>query len=125
MKATSPTLVSFAVTRECNLKCKHCYSESVDSPHPRELDTAEAKRLISQIAECGAHLVILDGGEPLMRPDIFDLVNHSRSVGLTTVMGTNGTLITIKTPVLTRRRMLDALAETGISVDVAERETER
>ena len=86
MKATAPTLVSFAVTRECNLKCKHCYSQSIDSPHPRELDTAEARRLIGQIAETGARLIILDGGEPLMRSDIFELVRHARSVGLTPVM---------------------------------------
>src|SRR4030066_1628423 len=76
MKTTAPTLVSFAVTRECNLKCKHCYSQSIDSPHPRELDTAEAKRLIDQIAETGARLIILDGGEPLMRSDILTLVRQ-------------------------------------------------
>jgi radical SAM protein with 4Fe4S-binding SPASM domain len=120
MKAAAPTLVSFAVTRECNLKCRHCYSESVDSPHPRELSTDEAKRLIDQIAETGAHLLILDGGEPLMRPDVFDLVRQSRKAGLTTVMGTNGTLIT--------GEVADKLADAGIqglaiSLDGADAET--
>jgi radical SAM protein with 4Fe4S-binding SPASM domain len=119
MKAAAPTLVSFAVTRECNLKCKHCYSQSVDSPHPRELNTDEAKQLISQIAETGAHLLIMDGGEPLMRPDIFDLVRQSRREGLTTVMGTNGTLITAG--------VADKLVDAGIqglaiSLDGAEAE---
>ena len=152
MKAAAPTLVSFAVTRECNLKCKHCYSQSVDSPHPRELNTAEAKRLISQIAESGAHLIILDGGEPLMRPDVFDLVSHSRSVGLTTVMGTNGTLITTEVAAKLVEAGIQALesgsrgrpgqssankdacshpsadarrAEMGIRVDLVEKETEQ
>jgi radical SAM protein with 4Fe4S-binding SPASM domain len=106
MKFPTPTLVSFAVTRECNLTCKHCYSQSVDSPHPRELNTTEAMRLINQIADAGAHLLILDGGEPLMRPDIFELVRHSRNVGLTTVMGSNGTLITAE--------VADKLAEAGL-----------
>ena len=120
MKAAAPTLVSFAVTRECNLKCKHCYSQSIDSPHPQELNTAEAKRLISQIAEAGAHLLILDGGEPLMRPDVFDLVRHSRSVGLTTVMGTNGTLITTEVAAKLVEAGIQALA---ISLDGADKET--
>jgi radical SAM protein with 4Fe4S-binding SPASM domain len=119
MKAAAPTLVSFAVTRECNLKCKHCYSQSVDSPHPRELNTAEAKQLISQVVEAGARLIILDGGEPLMRPDIFDLVRHSRSAGLTTVMGTNGTLITTEVAAKLVEAGIQALA---ISLDGADAE---
>ncbi len=120
MKATAPTLVSFAVTRECNLKCKHCYSQSIDSPHPREFNTAEAKRLISQIAEAGAHLIILDGGEPLMRSDIFELVRHARSVGLTSVMGSNGTLITPEVAVKLADAGLEGIA---ISLDGADAET--
>jgi radical SAM protein with 4Fe4S-binding SPASM domain len=120
MDTAAPTLVSFAVTRECNLKCKHCYSQSVDSPHPRELNTAEAKQLISQIAEAGARLIILDGGEPLMRSDIFDLVRHSQSVGLTTVMGTNGTLITSEAAARLVEAGIQALA---ISLDGADKET--
>jgi radical SAM protein with 4Fe4S-binding SPASM domain len=120
MKATTPTLVSFAVTRECNLKCKHCYSQSIDSPHPREFNTAEAKRLISQIAEAGAHLIIFDGGEPLMRSDVFGLVSHARSVGLTAVMGSNGTLITPEVAVKLADAGLEAIA---ISLDGADAET--
>lgn len=120
MKAAAPTLVSFAVTRECNLKCKHCYSQSVDSPHPTELSTAEAKRLISEIAEAGAHLLIMDGGEPLMRPDIYDLVRHARTAGLTTVMGTNGTLITAEVA----DKLVDAgIQALAISLDGADAET--
>lgn len=120
MKAAAPTLVSFAVTRECNLKCKHCYSQSVDSPHPRELNTTEAKRVISQIAEAGARLIILDGGEPLMRSDIFELVRHARSVGLTPVMGSNGTLITHEVAMKLADAGLEAIA---ISLDGATAET--
>jgi radical SAM protein with 4Fe4S-binding SPASM domain len=120
MKTAAPTLVSFAVTRECNLACKHCYSESVDSPHPRELNTAEAKRLISQIAEAGTRILILDGGEPLMRPDIFELVQHARSSSLTTVMGTNATLISPEVAVKLVEADIQGLA---ISLDGADAET--
>jgi len=120
MKTAAPTLVSFAVTRECNLKCKHCYSQSVDSPHPNELNTAEAKRLISEIAEAGARILILDGGEPLMRPDIFELVHHSRSTGLTTVMGTNATLITAEVAAKLVEADIQGLA---ISLDGTDAET--
>jgi radical SAM protein with 4Fe4S-binding SPASM domain len=119
MKAGAPTIVNFAVTRECNLKCKHCYSQSIDSPHPNELSTAEAKRLIGQIAEAGARLLVFDGGEPLMRPDIFELVRYARVVGLTPVMGSNGTLITSEVAMKLADAGLEAIA---ISLDGADAE---
>lgn len=86
-------MVSFAVTRECNLRCKHCYSEATDSPHPDELTTDEAKRVITEIAGAGARLLIFDGGEPLMRDDIYQLIAHAQSVGLQPTLGTNATLL--------------------------------
>jgi len=92
-KILPPLMVSFAVTRECNLRCKHCYSEATDSPHPDELTTDEAKRVIAEIAEAGARLFIFDGGEPLMRDDIYQLIAHAQSVGLQPMLGTNATLL--------------------------------
>lgn len=65
-----PHLVSYAVTRECNLKCKHCYSDAVDRPAPDELSTLEAKMLLDSLADWGIHLLIFDGGEPLCRDDL-------------------------------------------------------
>jgi radical SAM protein with 4Fe4S-binding SPASM domain len=94
MKIVPPVMVSFSVTQECNLKCIHCYSWSVETPHPDELNTAEAKRVIGEIADAGARLIIFDGGEPLMRKDIYELVACAREVGLRPLMGTNATLIT-------------------------------
>ncbi|MGQ9706305.1 MAG: radical SAM protein [bacterium] len=88
-----PVLVSFAITRRCNLKCIHCYSESVDKPHPNELTTDEAKTLIDQIARSGARLLIFDGGEPLMRDDVYELIRYASTVGLRPLLGTNATLI--------------------------------
>ena len=106
MKTQPPVMVSFSVTRECNLRCKHCYSQSVDSPHPNELSTEEAKRVIGEIVDAGARLIVFDGGEPLMRSDIFDLIAHARKVGLRPLLGTNATLIT---PEVAHR-----LAEAGV-----------
>lgn len=60
-----PLLVSYAITRKCNLHCKHCYSDALDTRAPDELTTEEAKRLLSDLAEWGIGFLILDGGEPI------------------------------------------------------------
>lgn len=115
-----PFLVSFSITQECNLKCKHCYSESAEGVAKNELDTSQAKKLIDDIASLGSKLLILDGGEPLKRPDFLDLVRHSTSRGLRTVVGTNATLIDVP--------MAKSMIEAGvmavqISVDGANSKT--
>jgi len=120
MRVLPPVMVSFSVTRECNLKCKHCYSESVDSPHPDELDTSEAKRVISQIAEAGARLIIFDGGEPLMRPDIYQLIAHARDAGLRPLMGSNPTLIA---PEVAEKLVQAGLRALAISLDGVDPQT--
>jgi len=115
-KVLPPVLVSFSVTRLCNLKCVHCYSESVETPHPHELPTEDAKRVIKQIAQSGARMIIFDGGEPLMRPDIYELVSYARQVGLRPLMGTNATLITDEVA----RQLLDVgVKALAISLDGA------
>lgn len=88
-----PLMVNFAVTRACNLKCKHCYSEATEVPAPDELSTAEAKSLIADLAELRTKRIIFDGGEPTLRPDLFELISHARQVGLLPSLGTNATLL--------------------------------
>ena len=88
-----PLLVNFAVTRRCNLRCKHCYAESTDSAHPEELTTSEAMRLVTDIADVGARFIFFDGGEPLLRDDIYQLVDHAYRSGLLPALNTNGTLL--------------------------------
>jgi len=90
-KILPPLMVNLAITRECNLRCKHCYSNATDSPHSNELDTTEAKRVITEIAQVGTRLLVFDGGEPLMRDDLFELISHAVNVGLQPVVGTNAT----------------------------------
>ncbi len=115
-----PVLVSFSVTRICNLECKHCYSSSVEEPHPDELTTEEAKAVIEQIAKSGARLIIFDGGEPTMREDICELIGHAQEVGLRPLMGTNATLIDDDMAGRLKEAGLRAMA---VSLDGADAET--
>lgn len=98
--------------------CAHCYRDAgckVDE----ELSTAEAFTLLDQIAAAGFKIMIFSGGEPLMRPDILELVRHAASLKLIPVFGTNGTLITRELA----QRLLDAGARgMGISLDSLDRE---
>jgi len=81
------------VTAACNLSCIHCHAAS-GKPDPNELSTDEGKTLIDQIAEVdGFRTLVYTGGEPLVRPDIFDLLKHSQATGFANIIATNGTLI--------------------------------
>lgn len=86
-------IVSWNTTNACNMYCDHCYRDA-GCKAGEELSTAEAMTLLGQIAKAGFKIMIFSGGEPLMRPDILDLVRHASSLGLRSVFGTNGTLIT-------------------------------
>ena len=87
-------LVAWETTRNCNLSCVHCRASATLGPYAGELDTPEGFRLLDQIAEVAKPIVILTGGEPLLRPDIFDLALYGTRLGLRMVMAPNGTLIT-------------------------------
>ena len=107
-------IVSWMTTNKCNLKCVHCYQDAEEATD-RELSTEEAMKMIDEIAHAGFKIMIfLSGGEPLLRPDIFDLVAHAASRGLRPVFGTNGTLITYE--IAMRLKECGACAM-GISVD--------
>lgn len=86
-------VVVWNVTRRCNLSCLHCYSDSADREYPDELNTAEGKQLLSDLAQFKVPVVLFSGGEPLMRDDIFDLLSYAQTLNLRTVISTNGTLI--------------------------------
>jgi AdoMet-dependent heme synthase len=86
-------LVAWEVTRQCNLSCLHCRASAESGPYPDELTTAEGLRLLEQIRKVGQPVIILTGGEPLLRPDIFQLARHGHNLGLRMVMAVNGTLL--------------------------------
>ncbi len=75
------------------MKCKHCYRDAGDSYY-EELSTKEAKRLIEEIAEAGFKIMIFSGGEPLLRPDLDELIHYAAGFKLRPVLGSNGTLLT-------------------------------
>jgi len=88
-----PLVVSWNLTRKCNLKCPHCYINATTQELKNELTTEESKTLINQICEVSRPLLILSGGEPLLRPDVYELVRYGASKGLKMGLGSNGSLI--------------------------------
>lgn len=106
-------LVSWNTTNACNLYCRHCYRDAGPSVK-EELDTREGVDLIDQIAGAGFKIMIFSGGEPLLRPDIYELIARAARSGLRPVLGTNGTLITGE---VARRLKKAGAAAVGISLD--------
>ena len=88
-----PLVVSWNVTSRCNLKCAHCYINAGETKLPNELSTEGAKMLIHQIVEVSRPLLILSGGEPLLRDDIYEIIRYGADRGLRMGMGSNGMLI--------------------------------
>jgi len=91
--ASRPPVVIWNLLRRCNLTCRHCYATSADSEFRDELDTAEAMKVIDDLHEAGVRVLILSGGEPLLRDDIFELSEYARLRGFFVALSTNGTLI--------------------------------
>jgi len=89
-------IVSWNTTNACNMYCDHCYRDA-GSKAAEELTTAEAKTMLEQIARAGFKIMIFSGGEPLLRPDLLELVAYANKLSLKPVFGTNGTLLTSKT----------------------------
>lgn len=87
-------IVVWNITRSCNLKCIHCYSDSEHKRYTGELTTDEAKQVIDDLAQFEVPVLLFSGGEPLMRRDLFDLVTYAHEKGLRTVLSSNGTVIT-------------------------------
>jgi len=88
-----PAHPAWEVTSACNLKCIHCHA-SGGKPAPDEMDTQQAKKFIRDLAKCPEfRMLVYTGGEPLVRHDIMELMDCSRSVGFQNVIATNGTLI--------------------------------
>jgi heme d1 biosynthesis radical SAM protein NirJ len=107
-------VVIWNLIRRCNLTCLHCYSISADVDFPGELSTQEVVSVMHDLRTFGVPALILSGGEPLLRPDIFELAAHARSLGLYVALSTNGTLIDM--PMALRVR--DAgFGYVGISLD--------
>ena len=115
-------VVVWNTTNRCNLECVHCYAGAESEPKASELTTAEGKRLLDDLADHGAPVVLFSGGEPMVREDLAELVAYAADAGIRPVLSTNGTLLTAD-----RARELKqaGLAYAGVSVDgLAERNDE-
>ena len=112
--ADKKPVVVWNVTKACNLRCIHCYATADNKPAENELTTEEGFRLLEDLAQFGCPVVLFSGGEPLVRPDIFDLIAYAVRLGLRAVLSTNGTLID---HALAKELKKFGLSYVGISLD--------
>ncbi len=113
-------LVAWETTRRCNLSCVHCRASAEDHFYKNELDTKAAFKLLDEIRETGQPIIILTGGEPLLRNDIFDIADYGTKIGLRMVMAPNGTLITKENAL---RMKESGIKRISISLDGATKES--
>ena len=109
-----PPIVVWNCTRQCNLRCIHCYASSGWERSPEEMSTEEGRALIRCLAEFEVPVILFSGGEPLLRADVFELAAYARQLGVGPVISTNGTLITRDVAEGIRRV---GFREVGISLD--------
>jgi Fe-coproporphyrin III synthase len=91
-QARGPVVI-WNLLRRCNLTCKHCYALSADHDYPGELSFAEVCTVMDDLKAYGVPVLILSGGEPLLRADIFDIAARAKGLGFYVGLSTNGTLI--------------------------------
>jgi len=113
-------MVAWELTRKCNLACVHCRASSERGPYAGELTTDECLRVMDEIAFFSKPVIILTGGEPLLRPDIFDLARYGTEKGFRMVMATNGTLITQE---MVKEMKASGIQRISISLDGPNAET--
>src|SRR5574340_72350 len=104
----SPLLVIWEVTQACDLACVHCRASAQSERHPHELNTEQGYQLLEQIRSFGEPLMVFTGGDPLKRPDLYDLVRHSVKIGLRTNVTPSAT------PLLTGEA-IERFKEAGVS----------
>lgn len=110
----APRLVAWEATRACNLACVHCRAEAQPFAHPDQLTTAEALRLVDQIAAFARPIFIITGGNPLMREDIFEVAGYANAKGFRVVMSPSGTNVT---PDLVRQMRTAGVQRISVSID--------
>jgi len=112
-----PQIVAWETTRQCGLSCRHCRASATGSRPAGELTTEEGLRLISSLAALPIRLLILTGGEPMMRADIYDLARAAVAKGIRVVMAPCGPLLNAETAVLAREAGISAVS---LSLDAAD-----
>lgn len=104
-RAAAGPVVIWNLIRRCNLNCKHCYSLSADTDFPGELSTQQVFGVIDDLYDFGVRVLILSGGEPLLRRDIFEVTRYAKERGFFVGLSTNGTII--------GQHNIDSIADSG------------
>ncbi len=115
-----PRLIAWEVTRSCPLACKHCRATACADPYPDELTTEECYKLIDNIVSFSNPILILTGGEPMLRADIYDIARYATDAGLRVVMAPCGTLIDDESA---RKILESGVQHISISIDGATAES--
>ncbi|MFA9408968.1 MAG: radical SAM protein, partial [Candidatus Dadabacteria bacterium] len=113
--SVSPFIVIWEITQACDLACRHCRAEAIDWRDPRELTTEEGLDLIDQVHSMGAQIMVLTGGDPAKRDDIFDLIRHGSELGLR--MATIPAATEKLTPELIKKLKTSGLSQIALSLD--------
>ena len=94
MQTPTPYLVSYNLTKRCNLRCRHCYLDAGELEGREDMPTHEVLSILDELAKLNPRaMLILTGGEPLLREDIFSIVEYATALGFTTFLGTGGTVL--------------------------------
>ncbi len=115
-----PRLIFWEVTKGCNLRCIHCRATATELSSTNDLPTTKALNIIKQISQLSLPILVLSGGEPLFRDDIFELARYARECGLRVALATNGTLVSKEVA----HKIVDAgVRRVSISLDGADAAT--
>jgi heme b synthase len=115
-----PRIVAWEITRRCNLFCRHCRASSDLGPYPGELSTEKSLQVIDEIARVSRPILILTGGDPMLREDIYEIARYATDKGLRVVMAPCGTLLSERNV----KRIKDAgIRRISLSIDGANEKT--
>ena len=117
---SKPRLIFWEVTKGCNLRCIHCRATATELSSINDLPSTKALNIIKQVSQLSLPILVLSGGEPLFRKDIFELASYGRDCGLRVALATNGTLVTKEVA----HKIVDAgVRRVSISLDGADAAT--
>lgn len=120
LATSKPRLIFWELTKGCNLHCIHCRATATELSSPRDLPTPKAREIIEQIAAYASPILVLSGGEPLYRRDVYGLARFATECGLRVALATNGTLVTKD---VARKIKDSGVKRVSISLDGADAQT--